>query len=89
MTPITQTRKLHGGGLEDLAALVLKPYFHSDGPPKKVSNSLFGAKKHIVFYVPNGRGERVANKLFTLAHSTQFALLLGRTKSLIGIESST
>lgn len=37
LTPITQTRKVLGGGLEELAALVLKPYFHSDGPPKKVS----------------------------------------------------
>ncbi|KAK2754054.1 hypothetical protein FQN54_007223 [Arachnomyces sp. PD_36] len=35
LTPVTQTRKVLGGGLEELAALVLKPYFHSDGPPKK------------------------------------------------------
>ncbi|KAK2809870.1 hypothetical protein FQN50_003511 [Emmonsiellopsis sp. PD_5] len=35
MTPITLTQKVLGGGLEELSREVLKPHFHSGGPPKK------------------------------------------------------
>ncbi|KAM5441314.1 hypothetical protein MferCBS31731_003743 [Microsporum ferrugineum] len=35
LTPITSMRKILGGGLEELAHDVLKPHFHSGGPPKK------------------------------------------------------
>lgn len=36
LTPITLVRKILGGGLEELAREVLKPHFHSGGPPRKV-----------------------------------------------------
>lgn len=35
LIPITSTRKIRGGGLEDLAGEVLKPHFQ-DGSSKKV-----------------------------------------------------
>ncbi|PGH30308.1 tRNA acetyltransferase TAN1 [[Emmonsia] crescens] len=35
ITPITQTQKVLGGGLEQLSREVLKPHFHSGGAPKK------------------------------------------------------
>ncbi|EFQ98125.1 THUMP domain-containing protein [Nannizzia gypsea CBS 118893] len=35
LTPITSMRKILGGGLEELARDVLKPHFHSGGPPRK------------------------------------------------------
>nr|KMM73121.1 hypothetical protein CPAG_09410 [Coccidioides posadasii RMSCC 3488] len=35
LTPITATRKILGGGIEELAREVLEPHFHSDSSPKK------------------------------------------------------
>ncbi|EEH44426.2 uncharacterized protein PADG_00715 [Paracoccidioides brasiliensis Pb18] len=35
ITPISRTEKVLGGGLEQLSREVLKPHFHSGGPPKK------------------------------------------------------
>lgn len=36
LTPITSMKKILGGGLEELARDVLRPHFHSGGPPRKV-----------------------------------------------------
>ncbi|EFE35484.1 uncharacterized protein ARB_05526 [Trichophyton benhamiae CBS 112371] len=35
LTPITSMKKILGGGLEELARDVLRPHFHSGGPPRK------------------------------------------------------
>ncbi|KAK2871853.1 hypothetical protein FQN49_002764 [Arthroderma sp. PD_2] len=35
LTPVTSMKKILGGGLEELAHDVLKPHFHSGGPPRK------------------------------------------------------
>lgn len=39
MTPITSIRKTLSVDLEAFAKEILKPHFHSGGPPKKVSDS--------------------------------------------------
>ena len=38
MTPVTEVRKTLSVDLEAFAREILKPHFHSGGPPKKVSN---------------------------------------------------
>jgi tRNA acetyltransferase TAN1 len=38
MTPVTEVRKTLSVDLEAFAREILKPHFHSGGPPKKVSD---------------------------------------------------
>lgn len=42
MTPITSIRKTLSVDLEAFAKEILKPHFHSEGPPKKVCGCLDG-----------------------------------------------
>lgn len=41
MTPVTEVRKTLSVDLEAFAREILKPHFHSGGPPKKVSDDYY------------------------------------------------
>jgi tRNA acetyltransferase TAN1 len=43
MTPVTEVRKTLSVDLEAFAREILKPHFHSGGPPKKVSDNDYPA----------------------------------------------
>ena len=53
MTPVTMIRKVFDSGLEELAARVLKPHFHSGGPPKKVKSPSMSSTSCVRHYSPD------------------------------------
>lgn len=48
MTPVTEIRKTLSVDLEAFAREILKPHFHSGGPPKKVSDDDLGPASVLV-----------------------------------------
>lgn len=94
MTPITSIRKTLSTDLELFAKEILKPHFHSGGPPKKVCLLSFNLAAYLnlsekfsqnagqVLYNPN-----IANHPIWLANSTLFVPQLEAMKSSKGIPS--
>lgn len=91
MHPITSMRKTLSVDLEAFAKEILKPHFHSGGPPKTVSSSPFGRRstdlgKHPMTHLA-ARGNGVWAVLTCHLFSTLFGLLCEATTNSTAILS--